>query len=270
MAVGDGYLAILGQCVAFFGACTLAGLAMGYGLERYAWSIGRKVFDVPMKKHQLRTEITGTILFLAIFCPILAAVLWSGALRLSSSWVADLVTFPFCWLTFQGMYYALHRAMHSKRLFWMHKWHHESLVTSPMTGLSMHPMEALGWTAIFLVSALALSSVGLLGERGWIAFFALHFVGNVAGHANAEIFPMRATRLSSVLWTNPIVYHSMHHARFDGHYGFVAAIFDRAFGTEWPDWHELHTKIMDGRPLRSLREKGPSMQPGSAAARADA
>ena len=55
-----------------------------------------------------------------------------------------------------------------------------------------------------------------------------------------------------------IVDHSMHHARFDGHYGFVTAMMDRTFGTEWPDWLELHTKVMDGHPLRSLREKGRS------------
>ena len=45
-------------------------------------------------------------------------------------------------------------------------------------------------------------------------------------------------------------------ARSVPHYGFVTAIMDRTFGTEWPDWLELHTKIMDGRPLSSLREKG--------------
>lgn len=257
--MGDDFLEALARCALFFGACTLIGLAFGYALERHAWSIGRKVYDVPAKKHQLRTEIVGTIVFHLVWLPVAALLLWSGALRFSNSIVADLVTLPFCWLSFQGMYYALHRAMHSKRLFWIHRWHHESLVTSPMTGLSMHPLEALGWSAIFVVSALALSAAGLLGERGWIVFFVLHFVGNVAGHANAEIFPLRATRLSSILWSNPIVYHSMHHARFDGHYGFAAAIFDRAFGTEWPDWHELHAKIMDGRPLRSLREKGASI-----------
>lgn len=243
-------------CAAFFGGLVLIGLALGYGLERLAWSRGRKVYDVPKKRGQLRTEVVGTLLFHVVWLPIIALVLWSGVLRFSTTWAAELVTFPACWLSFQLAYYFVHRAMHTRKLFWMHRWHHESLVTSPMTGLSMHPLEALSWAAMFLVPALALSALGLLGEKAWMAFLAIHWIGNIAGHANAEIFPLRATRASTLVWSNPIVYHSLHHARFDGHYGFVTAIMDRTFGTEWPDWLELHTRIMDGRPLTSLRAKG--------------
>ena len=242
----------------FFGSLVLIGLGLGYGLERLAWSKGRKVFDVPKKRGQLRTEIVGTLLFHVVWLPIISVVLWSDTLRFSSTWAAELVTFPACWGAFQLLYYPVHRAMHTRKLFWMHRWHHESLVTSPMTGLSMHPAEALAWAAMFLGPAFALAAMGLLGAKAWIAFLAIHWIGNVAGHANAELFPLRATRLSTLVWSNPISYHSLHHARFDGHYGFVTAIMDRTFGTEWPDWLALHTRIMDGRPLTSLREKGPS------------
>jgi sterol desaturase/sphingolipid hydroxylase (fatty acid hydroxylase superfamily) len=58
------------------------------------------------------------------------------------------------------------------------------------------------------------------------------------------------------MFSNAIVYHLLHHARFDGHYGFGTAMMDRALGTEWPDWRELHLAIMDGAPLTSLRQKG--------------
>lgn len=250
------FLEVLLRCAAFFGGATLVGLVFGVGAERLAWRRGRKVYDVPMKRGQLRTEVTGTLLFHAVWLPIIALVLTSGTLHFAEGWPAAVTTFVVAWWSFQALYYFLHRAMHLRALFWIHRWHHESLVTSPMTGLSMSPLEALAWAAAFLGPAYLLSAIGMLHAGGWMVFFAAHFVGNVAGHANAEIFPYRVNRLGSIVYSNAIVYHSMHHARFDGHYGFGAALMDWAFGTEWPDWRELHLRIMDGRPLTSLRQRG--------------
>ncbi len=247
---------LLAACGGFFAACTLSGLGLGYVLQRRAWAIGRKVFDVPLGKRQFRTEAIGTLLFLLLWIPTIAALLGSGVLRFTDGWASGLVTFAGCWYGFQVLYYFLHRAMHHPRLFWVHRWHHESRVTTPLTGLSMHSAETLGWMFAFFVPALLLSWAGMLSLTGWMVFFGVHFVGNIAGHANAEIFPIRATRLSSALFSNPIVYHLLHHARFDGHYAFGVAWMDRLLGTEWADWPELHAKIMDGHPLGSLREKG--------------
>jgi lathosterol oxidase len=202
-----------------------------------------------------RAQAIGTVLSLLVFVPAAAATLASGAIRFDDGWIASVVTFAVCWLAFQIFYYGLHRTMHgSTWLFRFHRWHHVSMVTTPMTGLSMHPVEALGWSIGLFGPGLLLSQLGLLGLGGWSAFFAVHFIGNIAGHANAEIFGIEATRTSSIL-ANPIVYHSLHHARFDRHYGFAAAPMDRLFGTEWPDWLALHRKVMSGRPLESLREK---------------
>jgi hypothetical protein len=63
----------------------------------------------------------------------------------------------------------------------------------------------------------------------------------------------------SLLLANAFVYHALHHARWTGHYGFAAALMDRAFGTGWPDWFELHERVATGHPLTSLRQRGPSM-----------
>lgn len=254
------YIEILGQCAAFFVGLTFLGLLLGYAMERAAWSRGRKVYDVPRKRGLLRTEIVGNVLFHLVWLPIIAAVLWSGTLHFAEGWLSGVVTFAVCWWSFQVLYYGLHRVMHSRPLFWMHRWHHESLVTSPMTGLSMSPFEALGWAAAFLAPAYLLSALGMLNATGWMVMFGFHFVGNVAGHANAEIFPNRVNRVLSIVYANAITYHSMHHARFDGHYGFGTALMDWSFRTEWPDWKELHERVMDGTSLKSLREKGAAMK----------
>jgi lathosterol oxidase len=149
----------------------------------------------------------------------------------------------------------LHRAMHHPRLFWMHRGHHVSVVTTPRTGPSMHPAEAVGWIVGMLGPCVLLSRLGLLGFWGCFAWLAITWSGNIAGHANAEMFPLRSSRLGTLFW-NPISYHSLHHARFTGHYGFVTAFMDRLLGTEFGDWKELHDRVYEGQPLTSLREQG--------------
>jgi lathosterol oxidase len=234
---------------------TLLALALGFALERAAWARGRRVFDVPLKRGQLQHEAIGTALFHVVFIPPFVLALHTGAIRFSGGWLAQILGFAVAWYGFTLAYYFMHRAMHRPRLFWMHRWHHASLVTTPLSGLSMHPVEAIGWTVFMLAPAIALSHFGLLGAKGWLFFLGVHWIGNIVGHANAELSPVRSTRASSLLVSNPISYHSLHHARFDGHYGFVIAVMDRALGTEWEDWLAVHHRVMDGKPLTSLREK---------------
>jgi sterol desaturase/sphingolipid hydroxylase (fatty acid hydroxylase superfamily) len=70
----------------------------------------------------------------------------------------------------------------------------------------------------------------------------------------AEIFGFRVGRLTSMFYSNPIAYHSMHHARYDRHYGFGTSIMDFTFGTEWPDWPAVHTRALQNQPLKTLSE----------------
>lgn len=249
------FLELLLACLALCLALTAIGLASGYALERTSWRRGRKVFEVPHKRRQLRREALGTALFHLLFVPAFAGALSLGWIRFSEGWLAELAGFFGPWYVFQLGYYGMHRAMHSRALFWMHRWHHESLVTTPMTGLSMHPAEALGWIVLMLGPPIALGQLGLLGVGGFAFFLSVHWSGNIAGHANAEIFPVPSTRVSTLLWSNPVSYHSLHHARFDGHYGFVAATMDRLLGTEFPDWLAVHRRVFGGKPLTSIREK---------------
>ncbi len=247
---------VLGTTVAL----TLLGLAMGYAAEAFWRPRHRTIFALPLKPGQRRTELLGTVLFHILFVPFLVAALATRAISFSTGWAAELLGFWVPWYGFMIFYYFLHRAMHHPRLFWMHRWHHVSMVTTPMTGFSMHPAEGLGWVVGMLGPCLVLSHLGLLGFWGFFTWFAITWSGNVAGHANVEMFPLRATRLSS-LWQNPISYHSLHHARFTGHYGFVAAFMDRLFGTEFADWKDVHDHVFDGHPLTSLRHRGPSYRP---------
>ncbi|MDP3277186.1 MAG: sterol desaturase family protein [Deltaproteobacteria bacterium] len=248
----------------FFAALTALGLVSGTVMERSAIAKGRKVYDLALGAGQRRHEALGTALSMVVIPGLVALCVCTGALSFATGAAAQVLSFVVPWFGFQFYYYWLHRAMHHKRLLWMHKWHHRSWVTSPWTGLSMHPVEAVGWAVGLLWPALLLSRFGLLGLEGWMAFFVIQWTGNIAGHANAEIFPMRVTRWVSILSSNAISYHSLHHARYAKHYGFATATMDWLFGTEWADWQAVHLRVMDGRPMTSLKERATTEDDGAA------
>lgn len=239
-------------------ALTTFGLLSGFVAERIAFARGLKIYDVKLRPGQIAHEALGTALFHAVFVPIATVVFARGWVRFSDGWLATVLSFALGWYGFQFCYYWAHRAMHLRKLRWIHHWHHRSHVTTPMTGLSMHPVEAVLWSFLLLWPPVLLSSIGLLSIRGWGFFLAVFWIGNIAGHANAEIMGIRVTKLTSILQSNPVSYHSLHHARYDKHYGFATAIMDRLFGTEWDDWEAVHDRAMTHKPLRSLAEHVPA------------
>ena len=246
-------VSLLVACTILCVALTLASIAWGYAIERRAYAMGRKVFDVPHKRGQMRTEILGAVLFHFAFVPALALALHAHWITFSSGWAAELLPLPVLWLAFQVSYYPFHRLAHQRAFFWIHRWHHVSMVTTPITGLSMHPIEACAWVVMMLGPMIVLAQLGLLGLWGGLLFLGVHWVGNLIGHVNADFLPVKATHLSS-LWRVPDSYHCLHHARFDGHYGFAAAYMDRIFGTEFADWEAVHDRVWRGEPLKSIRE----------------
>jgi Delta7-sterol 5-desaturase len=228
-------------------------VGIGFAQEAVAMKHHRVIFDVPLGKRQLRHETLGTLVFHAIFVPSAALVWWKLA-TFTTGWAADVVTFLVCLCSFQIYYYGFHRAMHTDALYRFHKWHHRSQVMTPLAGLSMGPVEAVGWTLGILIPVLVLGQLGWLGAWGLIALLAFHWYGNITGHANAEFMPRPfGTKLVS-MFANPVTYHALHHARFQGHYGFGAAYMDRLGHTEFSDWQNVHARVMTGRPLNRLGE----------------
>jgi sterol desaturase/sphingolipid hydroxylase (fatty acid hydroxylase superfamily) len=228
-------------------------VAIGFAQESIAKKRNRLIFDVPLGKGQLRHEMIGTLTFHLIFVPC-AAVVWWKLARFTSGWRADVATFLVCLYSFQIYYYGFHRAMHTDALYRFHKWHHRSHVMTPLAGLSMGPVEALGWTLGILGPVVILGQVGWLGAWGLLALLAFHWYGNITGHANADFIPRPfGTKLVST-FANPVTYHALHHARFQGHYGFGAAYMDRLGRTEFSDWQKVHALVMTGRPLRRMGE----------------
>lgn len=250
------FLAATGVLGVWFVGLTLFSLAAGYAAQRVAQRRGRTVFAVALKRGQTRTEGIGTALFHVVFVPSAAFALTSGWIRFESGVGLEILTFFLSMLGFQAFYWLMHRAMHWRPLFFIHKWHHDSLVTTPLTGFSMSPLEAVGWTVGFLAPAVLFSLAGGVGFWGYAGFLSFAWYGNIVGHANAELMPaFTSTTWGSRLFSNPITYHCLHHARFDRHYGFATAWMDALFGTQWEDWIAASERVRRGEPLTKLREK---------------
>lgn len=249
-----GFVDALWICSAAFGALTLVSIASGYAIERLFRAY--PIYDVPLRPGQLRHELLGNLLWHLLWCPIVAWVVSHELLRFGEGWPRELATFFGCIAAFQLYYYWLHRVMHHQRMMFMHRWHHRSLVTTPLTGFSMHPLEGVGWVLGFLGPALLASLVVPIGAWGLLAFLAFAWFGNITGHTNVEWMPKpAATRGYSRVISNPITYHCLHHARFLGHYGFATSWADELFGTQFDDWMAATVRVRGGEPLHSLRER---------------
>jgi lathosterol oxidase len=249
------YAQLVLLCGAVLGGLITVYTGTGFVLE--AWlGDSKRIYDLPRGEGQLRRELIGTIRFL-----VMGAFGFGGLLYVvpfaeeSLSGVA--LTFFVCWAGFEVYYWGLHRAMHLRPFYRFHRYHHESRVTSPLTGYSMSTVESLGWLVGLIGVPLLLSAVTPISLAGFFAYHALYQVaGNQVGHANVDFFPAGAEKRINSWISHPTTYHSLHHARFNNHYSFGSTFMDRLLGTEWPDWPELHARVIGGEPLKSLSTRG--------------
>lgn len=250
-----GLLELVLYVAAFFVGLTLLALGQGFAMER-ALGSKRRVFDVPLAKGQYRFEAIGNLVFLFVTITTVTTVLSLGWFRFEGGTARGVATFFGCMVGFQVFYYWLHRVMHHKALLRFHRWHHRSQVTTPLSGQSVSPVEAVGWMFGYVGLPLVVSWLVPISFYGWAGYLAFNVLGNIVGHANVEPNgPLFANR--AVVWlANPFVFHSLHHARWTGHFCFQAGWMDRLFKTEWNDWPELFTRIVEGHPLKSLKDRG--------------
>jgi len=255
-----GWLALLLWVSAFFAGLTVLSVALGFLLERALRD--HRIWSLPLDPGQLRHELVGNLVFLSVTIASFTAVLGARVTRFGDdSFVRGLGTFVALALGFQLFYYWLHRAMHRRALVRFHRWHHVSRVTTPLSGQSISFVEALGWMLGYVGLPVALSFVVPISAVGWAAYMAYNVFGNIVGHANVELVPRLPGLRASSLLSNVFVFHALHHARWSGHYGFAAALMDRCFGSEWPDWYELHARVAAGEPLADLRVRGGAAGP---------
>ncbi|MYZ44973.1 sterol desaturase family protein [Schauerella aestuarii] len=127
-----------------------------------------------------------------------------------------------------------HRLLHTKLLRKFHLPHHRSVVTTPFATYSFHPIEALMLGNVILLPMIVHDfSFWSLAS---VPVFSLFF--NCIGHANYDFF----TRVSYAHWFAASRRHHLHHACYNGNFGFQFTFMDRLFRTRL-DGDAAHDQI---------------------------
>ena len=227
-------LQVMAWGVLFFGGIYLGFGALNWLITRHllpALGIGRVLDPRPVGREQLRRELLQSGSSVLIFG--LGMVFPWGLLQLG--W-ARLAVNPGGWqIAIEILVLAVwndihfwinHRLLHTRWLRRFHGPHHRSVVSTPFSTYSFHPVEALMLGNVILPPMLvhdfsfwALAAVPL---------FSLFF--NNVGHSNYDFFP----RVSYSHWFAASRRHHLHHAAHGGNYGFQFTFMDRLFGTRLP------------------------------------
>lgn len=158
-------------------------------------------------------------------------------------------------IAFEIGFYCSHRLYHTRALWWLHKHHHESHVTSPLTSTAFHVVERIWLWGIILGGFYIYSFFAPVSLAGFTFFLAANFSYNSYTHSNYETFPPALARSPLFFWVGLPYYHSMHHARVNGNYGGGIRLFDWFFGTEFPDHRQVQQRAWDGQGLQRLHER---------------
>jgi sterol desaturase/sphingolipid hydroxylase (fatty acid hydroxylase superfamily) len=131
-------------------------------------------------------------------------------------------------------FYWTHRLLHANaRLFKsIHKIHHRSIDTTPLTGLSFHPVES------FIINIPLAVLPLLLGVQPNFFFWAIYIstLNNILGHNGFEWAPKWWDRVPVLRLKTPSIHHNLHHEKSRGNYGLYFTFWDRWMGTEFSDY----------------------------------
>ena len=142
----------------------------------------------------------------------------------------------FCVLAFsQDLYfYITHRILHIPYLYRkIHLVHHKSVLVTPFTSFSHHPIEKLIELLFF---PLILTVLPVSGGC-FILFLFAGSLTNMFGHAGFELkwlFQKNPDPLSATS-----VFHEMHHMHPNKNFALYFVIWDRLFGTEHKKYVEV-------------------------------
>lgn len=232
--VSIGAFEVMALGVAFFAALYLfTGVFtwwLGHALLP-ALQVGRRLDTRSLPHGQLRREVVASASSILIFgCGLI--VPW-GLLR--SGW-AHLAADPSVWRVLAEIvvlffwnelhFYVNHRLLHTRWLRRFHAMHHRSHVPTPFSTYAFHPVEAIMLGSVPLIPM-------LLHDFSFVALLTLPIFSvmlNNLGHSNYEA----SRHAPAGGWLGASRRHHLHHACYQGNYGFLLEIFDRWAGTVLP------------------------------------
>jgi Delta7-sterol 5-desaturase len=218
----------------------IAGVFFGYFyvLSFESWQ-NRKISTVAYRKGQFAREIYWSVLTSLIFAGAGAftALLWQmgyTSIYLESSdfgWVYFGISIMIAMIVHETYYYWLHRWMHHPRVFrWVHKVHHDSLVASPWTAFSFHPLEGLLEAIILPLIVIWIP----MHPYAIVLHLTIMTLSSVINHLDIEIYPKGFALHWFGKWWIGATHHALHHSQYKYNYGLYFTFWDKWMKTESP------------------------------------
>lgn len=189
----------------------------------------------PFYKDYIR-EIGNSIISLFLFTVIATILYKTKVLEYTTlyynieehGWLYYFAFIPFMFIIYDFYFYLSHLTMHNKRIFnLVHITHHKSKYVSPLSALSMHPIEAIinhgALIMLFFLFPIHASHVYI-----WVSVTIAY---TTYLHMGVEIYPswFLKTKAGKLIYT--ATEHAKHHSLFKGNYGFYTLIWDKLFKT---------------------------------------
>lgn len=188
----------------------------------------KKINSHSLKLHQIRAEIFSSLISILMFVLLTGLtflLLQKGWLQVKgevsiAQWSLEVLAL-FLWN--EAHFYTTHRILHTKWLYrHVHINHHFSVVVTPFAVYRFHWLEALLLGAVMPLAMIfhefSIWSLLLLPP--------LSLAWNIIGHSN-----YRPTHKNLKWFARASERHAIHHAKFQGNYGFSLPQFDQWFNT---------------------------------------
>lgn len=192
--------------------------------------------DIPNNK-QLQKEIKWSIITSAIFAAIAAFTIWLYQNDYTAIYTAPEkhgywflpVSLAIAMFFHETYYYWVHRWMHHPEIFKVvHKVHHDSLVTSPWTAFSFHPLEGfLEAIIIPLILIFLPMNIYVLG-----VYLLIMTISSIVNHLDIEVYPKWLQQHWLGKGLIGATHHYYHHKEFKSNYGLYFTFWDKWMNTE--------------------------------------
>lgn len=205
---------------------------------RYSlWKLKKINKDTKPDRQQFLSEVKWSIITSAIFAAIgaLTIILYQHDytmiytdMALYGYWYLP-VSLVGAMLVHETYYYWIHRWMHKPNIFRVvHKVHHNSIVTSPWTAFSFHPLEGLLEALIIPIILMIIPvHIYVLGF-----YLILMTISSIINHLDIEIYPDNFLNNRIGKWFIGATHHHYHHKEFKTNYGLYFTFWDKWMKTE--------------------------------------
>ncbi len=155
-------------------------------------------------------------------------------------------------LLLDGAMYAGHRVAHHRMLYpLVHRLHHRYVDPCPATLFALHPLEAIGFGAMWIAVLTGATALGIHPSIWTVIGFAMvNLTFGLLGHLGVDPFPDRLRRSTFFKWIPSPAFHVGHHLAPLSNFGFFTTIWDRVFDTIDPAY-DISRRISLREPLVS-------------------